>query len=91
LVIARDYTIEDFQKTLEPATTCHLRLTSFFQNLLLNTLGPKRFDAFRDRLYRTRLAPLLIQAQLKYFVGIFALMTVATLILSIVTLFHASS
>ena len=69
VVIARDFTLEDFQKVLEPATACHLRLTSFVQNLLLRLLGPQGLDALRDRLYRTRLASLLISGQLKSFGG----------------------
>lgn len=88
VVVARDFTLEDFQRILKPATTCQLRLTSFFQNLLLNILGPRRLDALRDSLYRTRLASFLILGQLRYFVGGLAVVVFVTLIVGIIILFY---
>jgi peptidoglycan/xylan/chitin deacetylase (PgdA/CDA1 family) len=64
MVIARDFTLEDFRRVLSPAGTCYLRLLSFLQNLLLSLLGPRRLDAFRNRLFRMKLARLIIHGQL---------------------------
>jgi peptidoglycan/xylan/chitin deacetylase (PgdA/CDA1 family) len=65
MVIARDFTLEDFQRILLPAATCYLRLISFLQNLLLTLMGPRRLDALRSRLFRMKLARLLIHGQLR--------------------------
>jgi peptidoglycan/xylan/chitin deacetylase (PgdA/CDA1 family) len=65
MVIARDFTLEDFRKVLQPAATCYLRLISFLQNLLLNLIGPRRLDALRNHLFRMKLARLLIHGQLR--------------------------
>jgi peptidoglycan/xylan/chitin deacetylase (PgdA/CDA1 family) len=86
LVVARDFTIDDFQRILQPTTACQLRLTSFFQNLSLSILGPHRQDALRNTLYRTRLASFIIFGQFKYFVGSLAVMVVVLLILGITIL-----
>jgi peptidoglycan/xylan/chitin deacetylase (PgdA/CDA1 family) len=67
MVIARDFTIEDFQKVLHPAATCYLRMMSFVQNSLLTLLGPRRLDALRHHLFRVKLARLLIHGQWKLF------------------------
>jgi peptidoglycan/xylan/chitin deacetylase (PgdA/CDA1 family) len=65
MVVARDFTLEDFQRILHPAATCYLRLISFLQNLLLNLLGPRSLDALRDHLFRMKLVRLLVHGQLK--------------------------
>jgi peptidoglycan/xylan/chitin deacetylase (PgdA/CDA1 family) len=65
MVVARDFTLEDFQRILHPAATCYLRLISFLQNLLLNLIGPRYLDALRDRLFRMKLVRLLVHGQLK--------------------------
>jgi peptidoglycan/xylan/chitin deacetylase (PgdA/CDA1 family) len=65
MVIARDFTLEDFRKVLQPAATCYLRLISFLQNLVLNLIGPRRLDALRNHLFRMKLARLLIHGQLR--------------------------
>lgn len=67
VVIGRDFTLKDFQRAIGPAAAWQLRLTSYFQNLLLNSLGPKRCDALRNWLFQTRLAPVLVLGQLRYF------------------------
>jgi peptidoglycan/xylan/chitin deacetylase (PgdA/CDA1 family) len=69
MVIARDFTLTDFRAVLHPAATCYLRLISFFQNLLLSFLGPRRLDALRNRLFRMKLARLLIHGQLRISTG----------------------
>jgi peptidoglycan/xylan/chitin deacetylase (PgdA/CDA1 family) len=63
MVIARDFTLADFQKILHPAATCYLRLISFVQNLLLTLMGPRRLDALRSYLFRMKVARLLIHGQ----------------------------
>jgi peptidoglycan/xylan/chitin deacetylase (PgdA/CDA1 family) len=65
MVIARDFTLEDFRKVLHPAATCYLRLISSLQNLVLNLIGPRRLDALRNHLFRMKLARLLIHGQLR--------------------------
>jgi peptidoglycan/xylan/chitin deacetylase (PgdA/CDA1 family) len=65
MVIARDFTLADFRAVLRPAATCYLRLISFLQNLLLSLLGPRRLDVLRNRLFRMKLARLLIHGQLR--------------------------
>jgi peptidoglycan/xylan/chitin deacetylase (PgdA/CDA1 family) len=65
MVIARDFTLEDYRRVLYPAATCYLRLISFLQNLLLSLLGPRRLDALRNRVFRMKLARLLIHGQLR--------------------------
>lgn len=65
MVIARDFTLEDFRKVLHPAATCYLRLISFLQNLLLTLIGPRRLDALRHHLFRMQLARRLIHGQWK--------------------------
>jgi peptidoglycan/xylan/chitin deacetylase (PgdA/CDA1 family) len=65
MVIARDFTLEQFQRVLHPAATCYLRLISFLQGLLLNLLGVRRLDALRNALFRSKLARLLIHGQLR--------------------------
>jgi peptidoglycan/xylan/chitin deacetylase (PgdA/CDA1 family) len=86
MVIARDFTLEDFQRILHPAATCYLRLISSLQNLLLNLIGPRRLDALRHHLFRMKLARLLIHGQLRSPRGRSALiacmaLTVGTIIL----------
>jgi hypothetical protein len=88
MVIARDFTLKDFQRILHPAATCYLRLISFLQNLLLNLLGPRRLDALRNCLFRTKLARLLIHGQLRSFRGGSALVMGVTLIIGMTILFH---
>jgi peptidoglycan/xylan/chitin deacetylase (PgdA/CDA1 family) len=65
MVVARDFTLQDFRRILHPAATCYLRLVSFLQNLLLNLLGPRSLDALRDHLFRMKLVRLLVHGQLK--------------------------
>lgn len=67
-VIARDFTVDDFHRTLQPGTGCYLRLTSSLQNALGVVLGPGGLDALRNLLYRSRLGTSLIRGQLKYVV-----------------------
>jgi peptidoglycan/xylan/chitin deacetylase (PgdA/CDA1 family) len=68
LVIGRDFTVEDFQRILEPRTAVFLRLTSSIQNILLFCLGPRGLDALRDFVYRVPLGTSLIRGQLMYVV-----------------------
>lgn len=76
-VIARDFTLDDFRRTLQPGTGCYLRLTSSLQNALGIVLGPGGLDALRNLLYRSRLGTSLIRGQLKYVVpGIAAIAVV---------------
>jgi peptidoglycan/xylan/chitin deacetylase (PgdA/CDA1 family) len=85
LVVARDFTIDDFQRLLMPRTACSLRILSFLQDLLFNTfLGPSRCDALRNRLYRTRLASFFIHGQLKYLLASLAAVVFAIFLVSIV-------
>jgi peptidoglycan/xylan/chitin deacetylase (PgdA/CDA1 family) len=86
MVIARDFTLEDFRKILHPAATCYLRLISFLQNLLMNLIGPRRLDAFRNHLFRMKLARLLIHGQLRSSKGrsasiVCLILTIGTVIL----------
>lgn len=53
LVVARDVTLDDFRRILSPATATRLRLMSYFQNILLQVLGPKGIDRLRNNLYRS--------------------------------------
>ncbi|HXH08792.1 MAG TPA: polysaccharide deacetylase family protein [Alphaproteobacteria bacterium] len=69
MVIARDFTLADFHAVLHPAATCYLRLISFLQQALLSLLGPRRLDVFRHRLFRMKLARLLIHGQLRSSAG----------------------
>jgi len=86
LVIGRDFTIEDFERILEPRTGLFLRLTSSMQNILLFLLGPRRLDALRDFVYRAPLGTSLIRGQLKYLVPGIAAVVVLFLIGMIVML-----
>ena len=88
VVIARDFSIEDFEQILKPSALLQLRLTSFLQNLLLSILGPGRFDAFRDTLYQTRFARFLIRGQLRYLVGGMVALALAVMVVSISILFR---
>jgi peptidoglycan/xylan/chitin deacetylase (PgdA/CDA1 family) len=87
-VIGKDFSIDDFLDSLQPATACQLRLTSFLQNLLLSVLGLRRFDAFRDGLYRTMFASFLHQGQLKSTLGGLAIVFLIGLLFSIFALSH---
>jgi peptidoglycan/xylan/chitin deacetylase (PgdA/CDA1 family) len=68
LVIARDFTLDDFRRILQPGTGCFLRLTSSVQNALARILGMGGLDALRNLLYGSRLGTSLIRGQLKYVV-----------------------
>ena len=65
LVVARDYSLAEFEKLLRPATAIHLRLTSVLQDLLLSALGPAGFDDLRNSLCRSRLGRLLLGGQIR--------------------------
>jgi peptidoglycan/xylan/chitin deacetylase (PgdA/CDA1 family) len=80
LVIARDFTLEDFRRVLQPQTGCYLRLTSSIQNALGRILGMGGLDALRDLLYRSRLGTSLIRGQLKYVAPAIAMAVVLILI-----------
>ena len=79
LVIGRDYTLEDFKRTLQPASACYLRLTGSLQNALLFALGPGGLDALRSFLYRSKLGRSLIRGQLRNLVPGFALTLIVLL------------
>jgi hypothetical protein len=70
LVIGRDYTLEDFERTLRPATACYLRLASSLQNALLFMLGPGGLDSLRDSLYQSALGRSVIRGQVRYLVPV---------------------
>ncbi len=63
LVVARDFTLQEFRKMLQPATATRLRLMSFVQNVLLGVLGPGGLDQLRDRVYRSPFASLLLSTK----------------------------
>ena len=70
LVIGRDYTMADFERTLRPATACYLRLASSLQNILLFLLGPGGLDSLRDTLYQSALGRSIIRGQVRYLVPV---------------------
>lgn len=55
LVVARDFSLNDFRSLLSPATAVRLRLMSCVQNMLLHVLGPGGLDKLRNSLYRSPL------------------------------------
>lgn len=79
LVIARDFTLDDFRRILQPGTGCYLRLTSSVQNALGRVLGMGGLDALRNLLYRSRIGKSLIRGQLRYLVPGLAAMACAVL------------
>jgi peptidoglycan/xylan/chitin deacetylase (PgdA/CDA1 family) len=54
LVIARDDTSEDLRRLLRPSSCALLRILGFWQSAAAATLGMKRLDALRRRLYGAR-------------------------------------
>jgi peptidoglycan/xylan/chitin deacetylase (PgdA/CDA1 family) len=80
LVIARDFTLDDFKRSLQPSTACYLRLTSSIQNALLYFLGPGGLDGLRNLVYRSRIGTSLIRGQLKYVAPVIAGMALLVLI-----------
>jgi peptidoglycan/xylan/chitin deacetylase (PgdA/CDA1 family) len=60
MVIRRDFTIEDFKRSLEPFGAFQDRITGYAQGVLLKVLGPSHLWKFRSGIYKTRLANRLI-------------------------------
>ena len=89
VVIGRDFSLDDFKKSLEPGTTCQLRLTSFFQNILLKIFGPTGLDALRDFLHRTGLVTFLVPRRLQYLVSALAFLVCVSTLLGVFLLFSS--
>jgi peptidoglycan/xylan/chitin deacetylase (PgdA/CDA1 family) len=88
LVIARDFTLDDFRRILQPGTGCYLRLTGSVQNALARVLGMGGLDALRNLLYRSRLGTCLIRGQLKYVVPGLAAVIGAVIVLGLLIVFR---
>lgn len=86
MVVARDFTMEDFKNVLSPKTAVHLRISSCAQNVLLSVLGPGGLDRFRNWLYRSPFGEFMVRGQMRYFAGGVFFLGVATVILGIVFL-----
>ena len=56
MVIRRDFTIEDFKRSLEPFDAFRDRIMGFFQVILLKLIGPTQLCRFRNGIYKSRLA-----------------------------------
>lgn len=86
-VIGRDFNMEDFRRTLRPATACYIRLASSVQNALLFFMGPGGLDGLRNVVYRSGFGSVLVRGQLKYLVpGVMAFLFFTLLFGSVIVL-----